>query len=129
MTSALEPARSPPSRRDQSHTITHFDRGSTDEARLRTEIVSARAVLEEKLGRPVESFSFPWGLGKNMSPPAVALARASYTNVFSACNGFNLPAPDRWHFYRSPYPYDTFELELQIQQMLELDPEGPRLGF
>jgi peptidoglycan/xylan/chitin deacetylase (PgdA/CDA1 family) len=112
-----------------SHTINHFDCGSTDEARLRTEIVSARTMLEQKLGRPVDSFSFPWGQGKNMSPPAVALARASYANVFSACNGFNLPAAGRWHFYRSPYPYDTFELELQIQQILQLDPEGPTLPF
>ena len=114
----------------QSHTITHFDCASTDESLLRVEIASAREALEQQLGRPVESFSFPWGLGKNMSPPAVALARASYRNVFSACDGINLPSTsDRWHFYRSPYPNDMIELELQIQQLLELDPEGPTLPF
>ena len=114
-----------------SHTRTHFDCGSTDEARLRHEIVDARREIEAELGEPVPWFSFPWGHPQQMSSVAVQIARSHYDFVFSACGGTNPPDPGnvRWHLRRISHPGNLLELELSLQSLLELHPAGERLSF
>ena len=114
-----------------SHTRTHFDCGSHDEAVLKQEIVQSRREIEGELGEPVHSFSFPWGLPKNMSEMAVRVASENYDVILSACNGVNFPTRTgpRVHLVRCVHPETVLELELTLQSLLELDPEGPRLPF
>lgn len=104
-----------------SHTRTHFDCGSTDVARLQNEIAGSKADLERHLGRPIRTFSFPFGLPENISPQAAQLSVRTYPYVMSAFGGDNLPPADgvvrhlrRWH-----HPQPLWELELQIQGALE----------
>jgi peptidoglycan/xylan/chitin deacetylase (PgdA/CDA1 family) len=104
-----------------SHTRSHFDCGSHDAAALDHEIVGSKQDLERWLQEPIEYFSFPWGRAGRMSPAAVRLAKTTYPFVFSAFGGQNFAraggAP--WHLRRSVHPNDLWELELQLQAILE----------
>jgi len=112
-----------------SHTRTHFDCGSTDIAKLQDEIAGSRAELEQHLGTPVELFSFPFGLPKNISPEAMKIANQSFKYVFSAFGGSNL-APESGevkHLKRWAHPNDLWELELMIQGILDFEPVHDKL--
>lgn len=104
-----------------SHTKTHLDCGTTDPDRLRDEVVGARAEAERQLGHPVPWFSFPFGYPRNMSAPAVGLARGAYDLVCSALGGENRPGPGRadWHLFRRSQPSSLVELEFLLQSLLE----------
>ena len=105
-----------------SHTRSHFNCGSSDEAALRREIVESKADLEALLHTPQRFFAFPWGLPANMSAAALQIAQTTYRYVLSAFGGCNRPgtASRWWHLQRCPHPNHLWELELQIQSVLEL---------
>lgn len=44
-----------------AHTLSHPDLTGLDDERIRSEILGAKAVLEDGLGRPVTSFAYPYG--------------------------------------------------------------------
>jgi peptidoglycan/xylan/chitin deacetylase (PgdA/CDA1 family) len=105
-----------------SHTQSHFDCGSSDFAALRREIVESKADLEAWLQEPQRFFAFPWGQPANMSAAAVEIAHTTYPYVLSAFGGHNVPNADTrwWHLRRCPHPNNMWELELQVQSLLEL---------
>jgi peptidoglycan/xylan/chitin deacetylase (PgdA/CDA1 family) len=105
-----------------SHTRTHFDCGSEDSERLAREIAGSKRDLEAFLGRPVEYFSFPFGMPKNMSAAAMELACRHYAFVFSAFGGSNDPAKhgEFRHLKRCPHPNHPWDLALTAQSVLEL---------
>jgi peptidoglycan/xylan/chitin deacetylase (PgdA/CDA1 family) len=105
-----------------SHTRSHFDCGSMDEAQLQRELTGSRIDLESQLGHPVAHFSFPRGQPANMSPHAVKLAKKTYPYVCSAFGGANYPASseERWHVRRCYHPNSLWELELMLQSVLDL---------
>jgi folate-dependent phosphoribosylglycinamide formyltransferase PurN len=105
-----------------SHTRTHFDCGSADRDLLREEIVVSKARLDEQMARPVEYFSFPFGLPENMSSEAMGLAASAYACFCSAFGGYNFPSRGGGrvkHLKRWPHPNSLWELELQMQELLE----------
>ena len=104
-----------------SHTRTHFDCASRDRSRLTSEIAGSRTDLQEWLGTPPKFFAFPWGQPANMSEPAVNVARAAYPHICSAAGGVNRPGQDCWHLKRAVHPNHMWELELQLQSLLEFD--------
>jgi len=106
-----------------SHTRTHFDCGSTQPEQLQAEIEGSQEDLEQRLGHNVDFFAFPWGKPENMSQPALALARATYSYVFSAFGGANFTTESgpRWHFKRTLHPSDLCELELALQSILDFE--------
>jgi peptidoglycan/xylan/chitin deacetylase (PgdA/CDA1 family)/folate-dependent phosphoribosylglycinamide formyltransferase PurN len=104
-----------------SHTRTHFDCGSRDRSRLTGEIIGSKRELEQRLGIPITLFSFPGGLPSNMSPEAMALAEQGYGCVLSAFGGSNA-GPDVRHLKRWFHACHRWELELQIQGVLEREP-------
>ncbi len=106
-----------------SHTRSHFDCGSTDQALLEHEILGAKADLECQLDHEVSTFSFPWGLPANMSPQAIDLAKKTYSCVSSAYGGANYATGKNrhWHVRRCPHPDSVWELELAIQTILEIN--------
>jgi peptidoglycan/xylan/chitin deacetylase (PgdA/CDA1 family) len=100
-----------------SHTRNHADCGSTDEEFLRHEIVGSGEDIQQRVG-PTAHFSFPFGLPRNISPPAAAIACAGYQNVFSAYRGGNFHADARRILRRGNFPLTVWELELQLQSVL-----------
>jgi methionyl-tRNA formyltransferase/peptidoglycan/xylan/chitin deacetylase (PgdA/CDA1 family) len=107
-----------------SHTRNHADCGSTDEEFLRNEIVGSFEDIQQKLG-PTKHFSFPFGQPQNISAPSVAIARATYKNIFSALGGGNFHKDARQILKRSNFPHTVWELELQLQSILNKDEEEP----
>jgi peptidoglycan/xylan/chitin deacetylase (PgdA/CDA1 family) len=105
-----------------SHTRTHFDCGSRDATALHSEIAGSKEELEQRLGRPVRFFSFPFGLPENISPQAADIAGRTYPYVLSACGGNNLAAAEGAvrHLRRWCHPNRLWDLELQLQGVLEL---------
>jgi peptidoglycan/xylan/chitin deacetylase (PgdA/CDA1 family) len=104
-----------------SHTRTHFDCGARDGARLADEILGSRRDLEQRLGVTIDAFSFPGGLPRNISQEATDLAAAAYPHVVSAFGGNNPPGETR-HLKRAFHVGDRWELELQLQGVLEREP-------
>ena len=107
-----------------SHTRNHADCGSTDEEFLRHEILGSGEDIRRKLG-PTAHFSFPFGLPENISAPAAQIACASYKNVFSAYRGGNFHADARRILKRGNFPHTVWELELQLQSVLNWDTKEP----
>jgi peptidoglycan/xylan/chitin deacetylase (PgdA/CDA1 family) len=105
-----------------SHTRSHFDCGSTDQAQLQSELAGSKIDLEGQLGHPVSHFSFPRGQPANMSPHAIELAKKTYPYVCSAFGGANYPGPSEecWHVRRCYHPNSLWELELMLQSILDL---------
>jgi peptidoglycan/xylan/chitin deacetylase (PgdA/CDA1 family) len=114
-----------------SHTQTHFDCGSTSPTLLHDEIVGSKTELEARLGRAVETFSFPFGLPENISTAAALLAARTYTYVLSAYGGDNPPGGPVKHLKRWAHPNHLWELELLIQGQLEREQGGglPHAAF
>ena len=105
-----------------SHTRTHFDCGSTDEAKLTSEIVGSLDDLRKELGHDVFYFSFPWGHPQNMSNEARRIAAETYSYVFSAFGGVSYgPLGRNTVIKRYGHPASLVELELLLQGVLDWD--------
>jgi peptidoglycan/xylan/chitin deacetylase (PgdA/CDA1 family) len=107
-----------------SHTRNHADCGSTDEELLRHEIVGSFEEIQQNLGPP-NHFSFPFGQPQNISAPAVAIAHATYKNIFAAYGGGNFHKDASQILKRSNFPQTVWELELQLQSILNKNEEEP----
>ncbi len=107
-----------------SHTRTHVDCGTTDEGTLRDEIAGSADDLEERLG-PTKHFSFPYGFPQNISEPAAKIACETYPNVFAAYPGRNYCGDGRRILKRGNFSHTVWELALQLQSVLNRDPEEP----
>jgi len=85
-----------------AHTRTHADLGSVDDDEvLRDEMAGCRRELVEAFQCPVQFFSFPYGLRRNLSGRAFALAREiGFDSVCSAYGGYNFPGDDPFHLQR-----------------------------
>jgi hypothetical protein len=105
-----------------AHTRSHFDCGSGDIHALHDEIVGSRRDLDEWLGTRTQFFAFPWGLPANMSEAAIAIASRTYSHLLSAFGGENPPVRGGTlrHLRRRSHPNSLWELELQLQSMLEM---------
>jgi peptidoglycan/xylan/chitin deacetylase (PgdA/CDA1 family) len=113
------------SRRDiefGSHTRTHFDCGSRDCARLKTEIAGSGRDIEIRLGRPCRFFAFPFGKRENMSPEAMDMAASTCSGFLSSYGGENLTRKGhkQQHLLRKGFHSDPWELELEMQSVFDL---------
>lgn len=102
-----------------AHTRTHFDCGCSDPWQLVPEIIECRREIEAQIGHPINDFSFPFGLQRNISAQAFALARQEYATFASAYGGVNRAGQEgAGHVYRCPHLSSLLELELQLQSAL-----------
>jgi peptidoglycan/xylan/chitin deacetylase (PgdA/CDA1 family)/folate-dependent phosphoribosylglycinamide formyltransferase PurN len=101
-----------------SHTRNHADCGSSDVEFLRQEIAGSKEDIEKRLG-PIHSFSFPFGKPQNISGIAAEIACNTYENVFSAYGGRNFQSDRALILKRVGCPLSLWELELQLQGVLE----------
>jgi len=106
----------------QSHTCSHFDCGSVDREALEKEMVESKRDLEGQLGRPVESFAFPFGKPKNMSAVAMSIASKTYDHFFSSYGGENLPSDSESHkhLFRKHLQGNAWESELELQDIFSV---------
>ena len=105
-----------------SHTRTHFDCGSNDSAILESEVVGCKHDLEQRLGRPVEFFAFPFGQQENISPEAARLAQDCYRCYVSGFGGENRSTKQKnnQHLLRKSFYSNLWELELDLQSIFDI---------
>jgi peptidoglycan/xylan/chitin deacetylase (PgdA/CDA1 family) len=78
-----------------SHTMTHADLGVIGPDEARHELVASRRELQERLGRAVRWFAYPYGFRGNFKPEYLPLVHeAGYEACFAAYSG--LVAPAQW---------------------------------
>ncbi len=76
-----------------AHTLSHPRLATLDEAGARREIAGSRAVLEERLGRPVRHFAYPVGDPTSAGPREFRLAReAGFATAVTTRPGHLFPA-------------------------------------
>jgi peptidoglycan/xylan/chitin deacetylase (PgdA/CDA1 family) len=103
-----------------SHTRSHFDCGIDDDAVLMKEIAGTQQELETELGHRVDGFAFPKGHPANISSAAYHIARQHFPIVMSAAGGRNdPPLATPVELRRYCHPASLFELELQVQEILD----------
>lgn len=81
-----------------SHTLTHPYLTSVNRGTARKEIVESKRILEEKLGRPVRFFAYPYG---DVNPSIEKMVKkAGYQAAVSVHEGVNERAQDPYNLYR-----------------------------
>ena len=72
-----------------------------DEAELRSEIVSCREVLEQRLGKPIRTFAYPIGRNEHISDEAVSVVKeAGYLWAVTTMRGVATPASNPYRIER-----------------------------
>ena len=98
-----------------SHTVSHADLGAVSGEQARRELADSRAALEERLGRKVRWFAYPFGGRNNLRPAFVPLiAEAGYDGAFSGFGGFIHPGGDGLVLPREAVPYFPSVLNLEV---------------
>jgi peptidoglycan/xylan/chitin deacetylase (PgdA/CDA1 family) len=82
----------------EAHSLTHANLPTLRDGAARQEIVSSKAVLEARLGRPVEVFSYPFGLFGHRERALVA--EAGFRAAVSCEPGLNTRWTDRFALRR-----------------------------
>ena len=99
----------------QSHGVSHRHLSTLEGLDLERELQESKATLERRLGRPVETISYPYGdSGADQATWAMALERAGYKAGFLFRGGPNpVPIPNAYQIERLPVGPDT-DLEIQL---------------
>jgi peptidoglycan/xylan/chitin deacetylase (PgdA/CDA1 family) len=96
-----------------AHTLSHREVSRLPRADLEQEIVGCRLQIETQLGRPCNSFAWPFGRSSAMSEEALELARqAGYQALFSSVRGSlqagqGVPRYLPRHHFEPGWPIDT----------------------
>ncbi len=69
-----------------SHTVTHTSMDACDAATMKDEIVRSKRIIEERLGKPVAAFAYPYG--KHKAAARDVLKEAGYRCACSTRAGF-----------------------------------------
>jgi peptidoglycan/xylan/chitin deacetylase (PgdA/CDA1 family) len=104
-----------------SHTVSHANLGAVSADRARDEIIGSKQALEERLGRPVRWFAYPYGGPENFRREYLPLLdEAGYEGCVSACRGFiRLGCDDRILPREAVPPFGTaLHLELYLSGSL-----------
>lgn len=66
-------------------TYSHVKLGPSSRAPLEHELVRSKAVIEDAIGAPVDSFCYPYGTSDGYSQTAHRIASAQYAYIFNSC--------------------------------------------
>lgn len=98
-----------------SHSITHPNLAQLTEAEVRRELAGSKKTLEERLGKPVHWFAYPFGTKDNFKPEYLPLVHeAGYRACFSGYGGFVHPGSKGQILPRDPIPYFRSLLKLEL---------------
>jgi peptidoglycan/xylan/chitin deacetylase (PgdA/CDA1 family) len=98
-----------------SHTVHHANVAEISKEETRRELVLSRQTLEEKLGRPVSWFAYPFGTRAHFPRERLSLVyEAGYRGCFSGFGGFAYPEMKRQIIPRVPVPYFRSLLNLEL---------------
>ena len=71
------------------HSRSHFDLTKLDSETLREEISTDKAIFEEKTGRAIVDFAYPFGTRNHVNGESVVMVRDSgYTHAYTAMSAF-----------------------------------------
>lgn len=109
-----------------AHSRSHADLGAlASRPQLVDEIAGSKDDLEVVLRRPVRFFAFPYGLRRNLSPEAFAVAySAGFAGACSAYGDYNRPGDDPFHLRR--IHADT--QAVRLKNWLTVDPRKARVA-
>jgi peptidoglycan/xylan/chitin deacetylase (PgdA/CDA1 family) len=105
-----------------SHTVTHANMATIPIDQASTELVESKRTLEDRLGRPVRWFAYPFGGRQHFDPDRLALVReAGYEGCFSGFGGFVYPERRDAIVPREPVTYfrSLVNLELHLSGCLD----------
>jgi peptidoglycan/xylan/chitin deacetylase (PgdA/CDA1 family) len=98
-----------------SHTASHPDMARISEEETRSELSESKAVLEDRLQRPVSFFAYPFGGREHFVPQRLPLVlEAGYRACFSAINGKIGPGMRGTILPREGIPYFRSLLNLEL---------------
>jgi peptidoglycan/xylan/chitin deacetylase (PgdA/CDA1 family) len=98
-----------------SHTVTHPNMAAISLDHARRELVDSRKTLEDKLGRPVRWFAYPFGGNSNFRTDCLPLVyEAGYQGCVSGHGGFVYPHLNQPTVPREPVPYFRSVLNLEL---------------
>ena len=100
-----------------SHTRTHVYLPSIDLDRVKDEVAGSRDELEDELGMPVTSFSYPQG-GWNASIRSI-VAGAGYETAVTMDRGAIRPVTDPLALARRPAERDPIDFEMSIEGLYD----------
>lgn len=105
-----------------SHSVSHPNFRELGDAAALKELIDSRAVLQERLDRPIDWFAFPFGASANFRPEQAQLvAQAGYKGSFSAIHGFIEKGMTEPILPREAVPYfrNLTHLEMHINRCLD----------
>jgi len=76
------------------HTVTHARLSQLPAEKIKGEVSDCKAAIEDKIGREVGSFAYPYGLFNDAAQAAVA--EAGYRRACSTRSGFNRPTTEKY---------------------------------
>ena len=81
----------------QSHGCSHRPFTDLTAGQMRTELAKSKRILERQLGRPVDSFAYPFGMVPQDAGYLAALASSGYACAFLATGGpIRIPPDNRF---------------------------------
>lgn len=69
------------------HTASHLDMGVSDRDTIKQELIRSKGVLEDKLGKPIRLFAYPFGGRKNISASALDVVQELGFECCASCYG------------------------------------------
>ena len=105
-----------------SHTASHPDMSRLTLAQAREELLSSRKAIEDRLGRPVRHFAYPFGGAANFRAEQLPLvAETGYEGCLSALPGFIEPGMAGGILPRAAVPKyrNLTHLEMHINRCLD----------
>ncbi len=99
-----------------SHTMTHLPLTEIESEKARWEIMESKKIIEDRIGRSIKHFAYPFGL---FSQSVVDHVRqAGFSLACSTCSGFNQPSTDPLLLHRTEV-YGTDNVR-QLKRKIDL---------
>lgn len=112
-----------------AHTVNHANLGKVDGKTAKEEILDSKLQIEDKTGKPVLHFSYPFGGKENISEKAKEIIRNSFKSCSSCFGGKVFINSDVYNLYRiAPYP-TLFELQMELDNFMTYFDGKMRINF
>lgn len=112
-----------------AHTVNHVNLGKVDEKTAGEEILNSKKQIEDKTGKPVLHFSYPFGGKENITENAKNIIRDFFKSCSSCFGGKVFINSNVYNLYRiAPYP-TLFELQMELDNFMTYFDGKMRINF